>query len=153
MHNQKGIVNKTILVIIASIIILLVGVAWWYESNNGESNVNNPKIETSEIKNGSVSITCSVDTDCIIVDKEKDYSKCCISEPPDCENIYQEGSNFIAVNKDSYTQLVQTEVENKENRCTGTSCDQYAMITCPDGDSSKYIGSCINNICKKASKN
>lgn len=152
MSDQKPIIPITVVITIALIAILMVGVAWWYEGRKeGNKNSNIVATKTVKIANGTVSISCNSDTDCTIVDREKDFSECCMKGPLDCSDFTQEKDNYIAVNSQSFDKLMEN-YKNLGDRCRGVPCNQYTAPYCPGGTSSDYTAKCSNGICKKVLK-
>lgn len=94
---------------------------------------------------GVVSIACRSDQDCLLIKKSREYSVCC--PMPFCPEY--DDSDFIAVNGESFTTVVQAAKDARES-CFRVDCPQYSPPSCPTTTSTIGIAAkCVSGVCQK----
>ncbi|MFO7966035.1 MAG: hypothetical protein R6U44_00355 [Archaeoglobaceae archaeon] len=117
------------LTLICVILVTLVSGCTQKETKNG----------TIEIQGHEVSRECEADKDCVLVNKQLNYSSCW---PGACEEIDYSLSRYIAVNQDSFEDFKEI---------VGPSRDECGLKPlCPIKIvNDNFTASCVDNICVK----
>ena len=157
MHHRSGLIPVALVIIIGLIAAILVGIAWWYsvEKNQQEAIVNTAqqiinqsyvnRTAVVSLHDGDVSVTCSKQQDCVLVDKTKSLPTCCTA-PVGCPED-KSGENFVAVNQESYAALGR---QIKDVNCNINSCPQYTPPYCPGPYPDDIYGAqCVSGMCEK----
>lgn len=100
---------------------------------------------TVNTADGIVSIACESDQDCLLIKKSREYSVCCPT--PFCPEY--DDANFIAVNEESFTSVVQSAKDAREI-CSRVDCPQYSPPSCPTTTNTTGIAAkCVSRVCQK----